>query len=137
MIGSILDFLYASFNSDFGEIPKELEYFSVKNKSSNDFWICFLPESILSFEFIKRKIISSRDTEIYVIPKTIIQPNPMLTRDVLERITEEAINQEFRRGEINLLGISLGNAIAYKFANVFRVDRFVSVVPGSFLPECI
>ena len=38
---------------------------------------------------------------------------------------------------INVLGISLGNAPAYKFADFFHVERFVSVVSGSLLPECI
>lgn len=138
MFGSILDYLYVSSQNVVGDIPKKLERISIKEKDTDDYWICFLPESILRLEFIKRKIISSRDTEVYVIPKTIVQPNPRLTREFLERITEEAINQNLgREREINLLGISLGNAPAYKFANVFSVDRFVSVVPGSFLPECI
>lgn len=139
MLGAIADYLYVLFQNGTGDIPKGAGRISIINNNSNNHWICFLPESILSFKFIKRKIISSRDTEVYVIPKTSIQPNPNLTRGVLERITEEAIDDYSKRQNenINVLGISLGNAPAYKFANNFPANRFVSVVPGSFLPECI
>lgn len=138
MLGTILDYLYVLSQNGVGDIPKKLERISIKEKDTDDFWICFLPEAVLRFEFIKRKIAYSRKLDIYVIPKAAIQPNPSLTREFLERVTEEAINQNSKEGrKINLLGISLGNAPAYKLANVFHVDRFVSVVPGSFLPECI
>ena len=130
------------FEDRTSDIPKDAEYILInnKNKNINDHWMCFLPESILRFGYIKRKVISSRNLEICVIPKTAIQPNPLLTKEFLEKVTEEAINQYSKKQkevDVNILAVSFGNAPAYRFASVFPVGRFVSVVPGSFLPECI
>jgi|WetSurMetagenome_2_1015567.scaffolds.fasta_scaffold392975_2 hypothetical protein len=38
---------------------------------------------------------------------------------------------------LNILGISLGNVLAFKFATLFKTNKLISVVPGSKLPECI
>ena len=137
MLGSLLDCFYVAFENRNGEIPKEIQQIQIQGKNSEK-WICFLPEGILKF-FYTRRILSGRNCDIYVIPKTAIQPNPFLTKDFLEAITEKAINDYSKSQErkINVLGISLGNAPAYVFANNFSVDRFISVVPGSLLPECI
>ena len=137
MLGSLLDRFYVAFENRNGEIPKEIQQIQIQGKNSEK-WICFLPEGILKF-FYTRRILSGRNCDIYVIPKTAIQPNPFLTRDFLEGITEKAINDysKSRERKINVLGISLGNAPAYVFASLFPVDRFISVVPGSLLPECI
>jgi len=137
MLGLLLDRFYVAFENRNGEIPKEIQQIQIQGKNSEK-WICFLPEGILKF-FYTRRILSGRNCDIYVIPKTAIQPNPFLTKDFLEAITEKAINDYSKSQErkINVLGISLGNAPAYVFANNFSVDRFISVVPGSLLPECI
>lgn len=137
MLSSLLDYMYVLFENRNGEIFREVQH--VKNIDKGENWICFLPEGILKFSYFKKKILSGRNSDVYVIPKTAIQPNPELTKDLLEKITEKAIEDYSNKscGNINVLGISLGNANAYKFANNFPVNRFVSVVPGSFLPECI
>ena len=137
MLGILLDYLYVSFENRTGEIPKEIQHIKIDDGNFEK-WICFLPEFALRFGYIRNKILSKRNCDVYVIPKTAIQPNPESTKELLEKITENAINNySEKRGEINVLGVSLGNAPAYKFANTFPVNRFVSVAPGSFLPECV
>ena len=138
MFGSILDYLYITFENRNGEIPEEIQHIKTNDGDSEN-WICFLPEGVLKFSYVKNKILSARNSNAYVIPKTAIQPDPKLTRNFLEKVTEKAINDYSKTQEksVNVLGISLGNAPAYKFADYFPVKRFVSVVPGSLLPECI
>ena len=137
MFGSILDYLYVAFENRNGEIPKEIWHIKTNDGDSED-WICFLPEGILKFPYARNRILSARNSDVYVIPKNAIQPDPKTTRKLLEEITKRASDDYYKkRGDINVLGVSLGNAPAYKFANYFPVKRFVSVVPGSLLPECI
>jgi len=137
MLGTLLDYLYVSFENRTGEIPKEIQHIKIDDGNFEK-WICFLPEFALRFGYIRNKIFSKRNCDVYVIPKTAIQPNPESTKELLEKITENAINNySEKREKINILGVSLGNAPAYKFANAFPVNQFVSVAPGSFLPECV
>ena len=138
MLGSILDYLYVAFENRNGNIPEEVQHIQTSCENSEN-WICFLPESALKFSHIRKKILSRINSDAYVVPKTAIQPNPEVTRKFLDDITQIAISDYLKKqkSEVNVLGISLGNASAYKFANDFPVRRFVSVVPGSYLPECI
>jgi|SRR3989344_5314480 len=137
MFGSILDYLYVAFENRNGEIPEEIQH-TKTNDGDSENWICFLPEGVLKFSYARNRILSARNSNVYVIPKNAIQPDPKTTRKLLEEITKRASDDYYKKqGDINVLGVSLGNAPAYKFANYFPVKRFVSVVPGSLLPECI
>ena len=137
MLGSILDYLYVISENRSGEIPKEIQHIQTSGEDAEN-WICFLPEGVLKFSHTRKRILSMRNCDVYVLPKTTIQPNPESTGELLEKITENAINNySKKREEINILGVSLGNAPAYKFANAFPINQFVSVAPGSLLPECI
>jgi len=138
MLGSILDYLYVAFENRDGEIPKNIQHIKT-NGGNTEKWICFLPEGVLKFPYTKRGILSGRNCDIYAIPRTAIQPNPKSTRELLEKIMRTAISDYsfMQEKNVNVLGISLGNAPAYLFANFFQVNRFISAVPGSLLPECI
>ena len=72
MLGSLLDRFYVAFENRNGEIPKEIQQIQTQGKNSEK-WICFLPEGILKF-FYTRRILSGRNCDIYVIPKTAIFP---------------------------------------------------------------
>ena len=137
MLGSILDYLYVISENRSGEIPKEIQHIQTSGEDAEN-WICFLPEGVLKFSHTRKRILSMRNCDVYVLPRNAIQPNPESTKELLEKITENAINNySEKREKINILGVSLGNAPAYKFANAFPVNQFVSVAPGSFLPECV
>ena len=138
MLGTTLDYLYVAFENRIGEIPEEVQHIQ-RDENDSERWICFLPEGVLKFSYVRNKILSGKNSDVYVIPKTAIQPNPEITRELLEKIIGMSISNRFKQPEgiLNVLGISLGNAPAYLFANFFPVNRFVSVVPGSLLPECI
>jgi esterase/lipase len=78
--------------------------------------------------------------EFYVLPKIPISPNPKITRDFLDKTLKKAIWKQkkiYPGKEVNVLGISMGNVLAFRFAQHFKVNKFISVVPGSRLAECI
>jgi len=138
MLGSFLDILSSILISRNGDLPTNIEYHSTKKSKSKKNWVMFLPETC--YRLAPKKILKRTNLDIYILPKTIIQPNPKLTNKFLNKILNTAIKNQkknYPKKEVNVLGISIGNVLSFRFAEHFKVNRFLSVVPGSKLAECI
>lgn len=102
--------------------------------------VCFLPEIMLRERFLGNTILnSSQNVLAYKLPREIVQPNPTETRDLLQNAYEDALlrTAKINPDELIVLGISLGNCPAYRFAAETGAKNLISVVPGSRLAECI
>jgi hypothetical protein len=141
MFKSVPDKILVKFEKRVGRLSQKVNCLSLKNSSAKETWICFVPEFIIRVGYTKKKILAKNiNAEIYICSEKAIQPNPKTTREYLDKILNEAIKKQKEskfKGKTNVLGVSMGNTWAFKFANHFRVDKLVSVVPGSKLPECI
>ena len=145
MLGSLLDRVFVACTNRKGELPLQVEHYSFFKKDSNDDpdinWVCFVPEFCYHVSFIRKRIVSEgANMDIYVLPRTAVQPNPQLTCRYLNSVFKTAIRNQARLysgKEVNVLGISMGNVLAFRFAEHFQVNKLVSVVPGSRLAECI
>jgi hypothetical protein len=109
-------------------------------RESDTSWLCFYSKKVDT----KLPHITPRTGNVYkfYIPQKAISPNPTETSSLLERIAESAHRTIETNGikdkNLNLLGVSLGNAIPYYLAyNGYLPSRIVSVVPGSNLPLSI
>ena len=139
----LLDRFYALTLSGYKELENSKQdiHWTPYYNESTDLWLCFLP----SFAYRSRRIrerILPKTGSLWVceIPKFTIQPNPSITREILEKVSEKG-NQLIEQSHIknpSFLGVSLGNAPAFYLANLTgSTGRLVSVAPGSYLPECI
>jgi len=141
MFGSLLDRADVIFSRRRGELPSGVNNLQPTGVPSGNNWVYFLPSSCYDFRFIwNRLVFDGLNVDAYVLPKTIIQPDPELTRKFLDNVLLLSLtNQEHLSPgrAVNVLGISTGNVLAYRFAEQHRVNRLISVVPGSRLAECI
>lgn len=141
MFGSILDRLFVAISNRNGKLPLYVENYTYKNENANSNWVCFIPEFCYRIPFIRKRLTPDGiNEEAYILPKTVIQPDPNLTRIFLDNVLGKAIrkqNQSYLERKVNVLGISLGNVLAFRFAENFQVNKLISVVPGSRLAECI
>ncbi len=141
MFGSILDRIFIAFSHRKGRLSSKIIHYSFKNKDAKQNWIYFIPEFCYRFAFLRDKLIlKNANIEVYILPKMIIQPNPELTRKFLDKVLKTAIKTQLRNSpdeEVNVLGISTSVAVAFRFAERFKVNKFISVTPGSRLAECI
>ena len=141
MLNSFLDLIFASIGDRTGELPSKIQHHSQRAKNNDPNWVCFIPEFCYRVSFIKNRIIlPGTNMDIYVLPKTAIQPDPELTDRFLNDILDSAKRQQenlFPGGKVNILGISLGNVLAFRFAEHYQTNKLISVVPGSRLADCI
>jgi len=141
MLGSLLDRIFVACSNRNGKLPSQIESHTFRNEDTNSNWVCFVPEFCYRVPFIRRRLIPEGiDMDIYILPKTAVQPNPELTHKFLDDILSTAIkkqNQFYLKKRVNVLGISLGNVLAFRFTEHFQVNKLISVVPGSRLAECI
>lgn len=141
MLG-LSDQIYAKYKMPFqllDEAPKFRQYYL--NRGSDKEWFCFIPSSIYNSPKFTNKVLPKKgNLHIYEIPSNTIQPNPKITRTLLEDITDCA-RTEIKGMKIKdpcFQGISLGNAPAFVLANETRSKgKFISVAAGARLPECI
>lgn len=141
MLGSLLDKIFVACSKRDGELPSQIEHHPFRCGDSNPNWVCFLPRVCYRVSYIRKRLIQEgTNMDVYVLPNNIIQPNPELTRKFLDDVLMSAIqqqNRDYSGKEVNILGISLGNVLAFRFAENFQVNKLISVVPGSRLAECI
>lgn len=141
MLGSLLDRIFVAYSNRNGSLPLQIEHHSFRNGDVTSNWVCFIPEFCYRIPSIRKRIIPEGiNLDVYVLPKTIIQPNPELTRVFLDdvlRVATQNQTKHYSRKEVNVLGISLGNVLSFRFAEQFPVNNLLSVVPGSRLAECI
>jgi hypothetical protein len=140
MFDSILDKIFVACSNRNGEIPSKAKSYQIKERERAKYnWVCFVPEFCDRIYLIKNKIIKEgKNVNFYILPKTTIQSNPKLTQKFLDNILKEAITNQKRNPskKINVLGVSLGNVLAFRFAEYFKINKLISVVPGSRLAEC-
>jgi hypothetical protein len=141
MFKSVPDEILVKFEKRIGRLSQKINCLSLKNSSAKETWVCFVPEFTAHFKYTKEKLFSKKiNAEIYISSEKAVQPNPKITREYLDKILNEAIKRQKRnkiKSGLNVLGVSMGNVLAFKFANHFKINKFISVVPGSKLPECI
>lgn len=141
MLGSLLDRFYSTYSNRKGKLSLKVDHHVLKGGNTNINWVCFVPECCYYISFIREKIIlENLNMDIYVLSNIAVQPDPELTHKYLDNIlkaaTKNQTNSYFNK-KVNVLGISLGNVLAFKFAEHFRVNKLFSVIPGSKLAECI
>lgn len=144
MIFNLLDRTYSAYqNSRFAktsEKPKEI--IVKKNDDSRMRTVCFVPTSVLSMDWLSRRLLPSSGTN-YVFPVSSqyhMTPDWRKTagmlKDVCDRASQITI-EGIRRGEIvNMLGISLGTSLVSRLAGEFPCKDLTLVVPGDRLGEC-
>jgi dienelactone hydrolase len=141
MFKSLPDEILVKFEKRVGKLPQKIKHIRLKNTTAKETWVCFVPELITRVGYLRKNFLGkSINADIYVSSETTVQPNPKKTRDYLEKILKEAIKREKQNktgNKLNVLGISMGNVLAFRFAEYFKINKFVSVVPGSKLSECI
>lgn len=141
MLGSFLDRIFIACSDRSGNLPLEIESHTSRSEYPGHNWVCFMPEFCYRTGHIRKKLILENiNMEVYILPKTAIQPDPGLTHDFLDSVLGSAIKKQsllYPGRRVNVLGISLGNVLAFRFAEHFKVNGLVSVVPGSRLAECI
>jgi len=141
MLGPLLDRAYVLLRRNGGGLPTLVDSDSKVEDKSSDPWFLFLPDFIFEKTHLwKTAFPENANVYAYCLPRAAIQPDPVQTRGFLQRVTDEAVE---RLGslenpdKLSIIGISLGNAPAFKIANSFPLETLISVVPGSKLPECI
>jgi len=139
----ILDRIYAEKEGKKKDFVDQIEHLEKICKNSRANWICFLPESNVRDNNPLRDVLCRvGNYDVYVLPNGLIQPTPKIIDEYLSRVLRMAIEvqeKKYSHDELNLMGVSLGNVLAYRLAamNQFTVNRFISVVPGSRLSESI
>lgn len=140
MLKSIPDEILVKLEKRVGKLSKKINHISLKNSSAKETWVCFVPEFIIRLNYTKKKLAQNINAEIYVSATKAVQPKPKTTKKYLDKILNEAIKRQKKNkfgGKLNVLGVSMGNVLAFRFANHFKINKFIAVVPGSKLPECI
>jgi hypothetical protein len=141
MFKSVPDKIVAKFEKRVGKLSQKVNLVSNKNNSSKEIWVCFVPEFIARLGYTRKKLLAKNiNSEIYISSEKAVQPDPKETRKYLDKVLAEAIKKQKNNDSkisLNVLGISMGNVLAFRFANYFKINRLVSIVPGSKLPECI
>ena len=143
MLGSLLDKTFVACSHKRGALPSQIEHHAYKHNNSSPNWVCFIPEFCYRVPFLRNCLIQEGvNVDLYVLPSatSAVQSNPKLTCKFLDDVLVGAIQrqkQNYYGKKVNVMGISLGNVLAYRFAENFRVDKLFSVVPGSRLAECI
>jgi hypothetical protein len=142
MFGPVSDLVISLIEDRRGGIPDNVIIRKKNNPESKTLWVMFFPTFVYNNKYLNSRI-TSIDSSVYVytIPKTAVQPDPIKTRDLLRKILDTSIedvkNSDLKFEKINVLGISIGNCLSYKFATKIEVDVCVSAIPGSYLPESI
>ena len=123
-------------------------YTNIHNNINNpdegkNIWFYFVPHAIEEHEILKKNYFSgNRNIYRYETDSTyLIKSDPSETASLLEEMCQDAsenIERKLKEGhDINILGVSLGNAIAIKMAATYPCKNLVSVVGGARLWECI
>ena len=104
-------------------------------------WVCFLPAAAYDNRSVRSRYTPSNgDNSIYKIPKNAVSPNPHETSNILWGIYQDAASEiESLKDstEISVIGVSLGNVLAFKLADQYPTKDLISVTPGADLPLCI
>lgn len=109
------------------------------DRKSDETWFCFLPVS--AFRPIMNGSLFPKKGNVvaYLVPRII--PNPAKSYMRISRVYNDALKRAKSHAisgkKINILGVSLGNVIAYRLATKVKAKELISIVPGSKLPECI
>jgi len=137
----LLDRLYVARENREGKAPRIVKHYSSKSLDSDEHWVCFVPEGPFWSRVVRGKIFDLLpEIDIYLISEKAVQSDPRETRKYLDRVLGAAYSEQARRtsGELlNVIGMSIGNVLAYNFARQFPTTNLVSVVPGARLADCI
>jgi hypothetical protein len=104
-----------------------------RSKENEDTWFCFLPAIAYDKSFLRNSVLPSNNASriIFKLPFPSIVINPREIRKYFDKIYGQALSAyENMNGSVSVLGVSLGNAPAFKFANAVDCERLLSVVPG-------
>tara|TARA_Y100000034_G_scaffold98457_1_gene120623 strand:- start:2427 stop:3143 length:717 start_codon:yes stop_codon:yes gene_type:complete len=101
-------------------------------------WFCFLPARVYNKRLLRHGVLprENKSQIIYRLPFPSVVTNPSEIRGYLDEIYLDALSiyvDRFHEG-VSVLGVSLGNALAFRFANTVECDRLVSIVPGADVP---
>ncbi len=140
MFGTNLDYIAAKCERKRKESPEEMGYKQIRTDRALEDWIYFIPGAVARLPGLGKLLKIGANIDAYVTAKSVVQTDPKKTRLHLEGVAQQAIQDHKNKKayrKLNVLAVSIGNCPAYIFANEVPVNRFVSVVPGSSLPECI
>ena len=143
MFGLLDSLLVSLSRKDNGSVKKATELVSTNLSQNGKTLVCFLPEIMLRESILGNKFLdSARNVLAYMLsPRRVVRPNPSHTRELLENVYEDALlkvsSHDINPEDLIVLGISLGNCPAYRFAAQTHAKKLISVVPGSRLSESI
>ncbi|NQV90944.1 prolyl oligopeptidase family serine peptidase [Candidatus Woesearchaeota archaeon] len=121
--------------------PKEFNLEFKKHErilGTQNLWVCFLPWHV-NIDIAKSHNLLPEYTDYvaYEIPTGIVNPNPHVTKIVLNSLIEDFEVNYSQRNNIHILGMSLGQYPAIFIANQFDTKKLVVVTPGSKLGACL
>jgi len=138
MLGPLPDFCFAAFEGKRGPFSDKIVHFHINDSGGDgERWVYFLPEIDWRLPYIRKPLLRGRNVDVYVLPRNPVKSDPLATKIILDRMLAEAKKRHAHDGLLNVLGVSLANVVAFRFAESVAVKRIVAVVPGSRLPECI
>ena len=140
MLGTALDYVAAKCERKRKDSPEPMGFKQIKTDGALEDWIYFVPGAVARLPGLGKLLKVDANIDAYITAKSVVQTDPKKTRAHLEGVAQKAIEDYKNKNSYkkpNVLAISIGNCPAYMFANEIPVNRFVSVVPGSSLPECI
>ena len=100
-------------------------------------WVVFLPWRITLDEAKQHKLLPTTGRVIaYEGPIGLVNPDPSHVKDYILKLVKDLRSKKI--GKFNLVGLSVGNYVAFYAASKFKhIEKFISVVPGYDLGACM
>jgi hypothetical protein len=108
-----------------------------RTKKPGPTWVVFLPWRTTLKEAKTHNLLPTTGRVIaYEGPIGLVNPDPAHVKDFLLKLVKDLKKKKLK--QFNLLGLSVGNYVAFYVASMFdNVEKFVSVVPGYDLGACM